>query len=454
MSEKLLSKLPQIETNQLNQKLNASLFPQIAQALASTNNIKKHNSIFVQPEREIKAAFPPSGASENPRKGNYQFNPNGLPTFISPDDGFKVYATAGDDNGILTRVNGFQSDTVFLAGKGNDNFKAQTPIKQLNGGQGDDILEIKYTEAGGTKEVNGGKGNDRMITDGGFAIVTGGEGRDTLEQYNNINGPTIFKDFKSGEDKIQMNLPPSIIFRDLEISVLPDKTTVSYIGNPLVILPAGTVPVTSDFIFGGIRSSQINSDSLNYKTENSKPKYSDKNDRSIFGDEYERSASQTGQSGIWVGQTPGQINERNIRFVQPGSKTVVIGTPGDDNINTAGGFGNNFIGAEFRGGKGNDNLEGWRGDDTLTGGQNADIFKFPLRNNIPTGRDTITDFNPIEGDKIEINSIFDSGFTGSDLTFSDVKILPNGFSVNNGKGAEASAFFSNGYTPNQNDFKF
>lgn len=47
-------------------------------------------------------------------------------------------------------------------------------------------------------------------------------------------------------------------------------------------------------------------------------------------------------------------------------------------------------------GKGNDFLWGHGGNDTLTGGAGADVFVFSTGG----GKDTITDFNPAEGDVI------------------------------------------------------
>lgn len=64
----------------------------------------------------------------------------------------------------------------------------------------------------------------------------------------------------------------------------------------------------------------------------------------------------------------------------------IFGNDGNDNID---------------GGAGDDLLEGGRGADTLTGGRGADIFRFA--SHLDGTHDTITDFNPAEGDLIELD---------------------------------------------------
>ncbi|WP_213942027.1 M10 family metallopeptidase C-terminal domain-containing protein, partial [Pseudomonas sp. dw_612] len=53
---------------------------------------------------------------------------------------------------------------------------------------------------------------------------------------------------------------------------------------------------------------------------------------------------------------------------------------------------------------GNDTLIGGLGSDTLTGGNGADVFTFNAWNETGVGdlRDIITDFNSLQGDKIDL----------------------------------------------------
>ena len=65
------------------------------------------------------------------------------------------------------------------------------------------------------------------------------------------------------------------------------------------------------------------------------------------------------------------------------------------------------------GNAGNDTLDGGAGADTLTGGAGADTFVFAAAH----GADTITDFTPGEGDRIDLSAFADlGGFASLTLT--------------------------------------
>lgn len=73
-----------------------------------------------------------------------------------------------------------------------------------------------------------------------------------------------------------------------------------------------------------------------------------------------------------------------------------------DNDIFSGAFGNDSLNGE----DGNDRLNGGDGNDTLTGGFNADIFDFTfVFLSPPIGIDTITDFNSLEGDRVQISAL-------------------------------------------------
>jgi Ca2+-binding RTX toxin-like protein len=94
----------------------------------------------------------------------------------------------------------------------------------------------------------------------------------------------------------------------------------------------------------------------------------------------------------------------HLEFLTLTGKRDRSGTGNDlDNVMT-GNAGKNVL----AGGIGNDTLRGLDAADTLTGGANADTFQFlALRDSGPqaNSRDTITDFNAAEGDRIDLSAL-------------------------------------------------
>lgn len=81
---------------------------------------------------------------------------------------------------------------------------------------------------------------------------------------------------------------------------------------------------------------------------------------------------------------------------------TILGSAGNDVLR--GGAGNDVL----KGGSGNDTLSGGAGADLLSGGPGADTFVLdaPSGSTVaPAGRDTITDFSGIDGDKIDLHLI-------------------------------------------------
>ena len=83
---------------------------------------------------------------------------------------------------------------------------------------------------------------------------------------------------------------------------------------------------------------------------------------------------------------------------------------GDGNDQLFGDDGNDFLSGGngidiVGGGAGNDTIYGNAGGDMLSGGLGADtfVYNYQADSNATTGIDTITDFNPAEGDKLNIS---------------------------------------------------
>ena len=93
----------------------------------------------------------------------------------------------------------------------------------------------------------------------------------------------------------------------------------------------------------------------------------------------------------------------NTSLFGNGGDDFLIGASGNDKLDggsgndtLAGGNGNDVL----SGGIGNDRLIGGRGNDILQGGGNADTFVFQAGH----GHDTIRDFNPLEGDRLDLRN--------------------------------------------------
>jgi Ca2+-binding RTX toxin-like protein len=129
----------------------------------------------------------------------------------------------------------------------------------------------------------------------------------------------------------------------------------------------------------------------------------------------------TNGSGTSSGTEPGDLADVGNDTFNSGVKDVRGSEFGD--IITGNG-GNNVL----EGQGGNDVVNGRGGNDTLTGGTGSDIFVYGTNvfngNNPPSNNDAITDFNPNEGDRIDLRGI--AGITD----FSDVLAQVQGGSPN------------------------
>ncbi|OSM94590.1 hypothetical protein AU509_15135 [Lonsdalea britannica] len=86
---------------------------------------------------------------------------------------------------------------------------------------------------------------------------------------------------------------------------------------------------------------------------------------------------------------------------------ILYGQGGNDNLD--GGLGDDIL----YGGTGDDVLRGGVGNDTLIGGSGADTFVWKAGD---TGFDTIKDFNPAEGDRIDLSDLVGELEAGTDIS--------------------------------------
>jgi Ca2+-binding RTX toxin-like protein len=112
-------------------------------------------------------------------------------------------------------------------------------------------------------------------------------------------------------------------------------------------------------------------------------------------------------------------SQNNLLFGGLGNDTLIGGLGndyldgGDGNDSLDGGLGNDTL----IGGLGNDTLFGGLGNDTLIGGNGADRFVF---NSLSEGIDIITDFNSVQGDKIQVSKVGFGAFSLNQFTYNSI----------------------------------
>ena len=126
-----------------------------------------------------------------------------------------ILGRGGDD--ILT---GSLGDDTIRGGTGDDFIFDASGSNILKGGAGNDRIEIGSDSTGskagggagddllisglGDDILIGGQGNDRLIGGGGNDILRGGPGDDVFMFNNTDQGHDLFRDFRDGEDLIEL----------------------------------------------------------------------------------------------------------------------------------------------------------------------------------------------------------------------------------------------------------
>ncbi len=262
------------------------------------------------------------------------------------DDDFLAGGNGGD------RLLGRDGDDVQLGGRGED---------LLRGGDHDDVLD------GGNQDdrVNGGRGEDIVEGGRGDDILRGGEDADrfVFDPSRMREGDDVVKDFTVGEDLL------ALAVADI-VSATPE------------LLEALSMGDTSDIASAAALLTALDNSS----------------EWGISG--------APGSNNLVVTHPGGTIEFEGIGFA--GQTFVALAGIFDaDALGLQNGDGgdNELIGTRgadlLNGEDGLDRLVGGSDDDVLVGGGDADLFAFvPVNGN--EGHDIIADFNPAEGDKIEL----------------------------------------------------
>lgn len=325
----------------------------------------------------------------------------------------QLYGEAGNDqlfgglgNDLLIggdgndRLEGDDGNDQLEGGAGNDQLYGQGGNDLLHAGDGNDVLvglggdDILFGGAG-TDQLDGGDGNDQLYGDSGAnEILHGGAGNDVLSGSGHLFG-------EDGSDTIYGSSIADALFGGAEADYIVANAGADYVEGGL----------GDDTIEGGADNDEVYGDAGN--------------DVISGGAGFDRLYGQDGGDTIYgggdgdqlyggagadylVGDLPGEIGGDYIE-----------GGDGDDTMD--GGAGND----ELYGNAGNDVLYGRAGTDILVGQAGADRFVFTSiadsRN--AEGLDRVTDFNPDEGDVIDVSQIDADPNTPGDQAFSFVAAL-------------------------------
>jgi len=237
----------------------------------------------------------------------------------------------------------------------------------VNGTDGADRLSVG---AVGNYELNGGAGNDTLTgRDTGTHKLIGGMGDDNYNVFG--TGDTVTESAGGGTDTVVSHI---------------NYTLAANVEN----LRAGEAGL--ELHGNGLDNSILGSIGVDH----------------LYG-EGGNDVIQGGDGTDWIYGGAG-----DDRVYGGAGNDMLFGDDGNDSV--IGGAGDDYI----YGGAGNDTLEGGAGKDVLTGGSGSDTFLFrpgDFDAGVTASRDTITDFNRAEGDKISLSLLDANIKTAADDAF-------------------------------------
>ena len=335
------------------------------------------------------------------------------------------------DSWVSVRHLGFEGNDTLRGLSGDDDIKGDGGNDSIEGGNGND------TASGGTGDdtIRGGSGNDDIVGDAGNDNIEGGSGDDSLR------GGSGDDSVRGGDGNDTIDGSSGL---DTLLGLAGDDLILGGGGNDLIESGTGDDTATGgdgdNTIQGG-----MGDDSLSAEGGNDLINGGDGND-TIDGEEGENTLtggdgddlissgngndlieSGTGDDTAMAGSGDDTVQGGMVSdsLSGGGGADVISGGEGNDTIEgdggndtLTGGLGNDLMsGGAARdslvGGGGDDTLSGGAGDDTLeagagdvmmSGGDGADVYRFGAS----VQSITITDFSPVDGDTIDI----DSGATG------------------------------------------
>ena len=272
---------------------------------------------------------------------------------------------------------------------GDDFVDVQAGAANVDGGTGNDVLQVSYADASGYN-LHGGDGNDFLRGGSGMGDLWGEDGDDTLAAAN--SHAQIYGG--KGADVLSFSFNNSTIGTGAAVidgGLGHDSLTLTLLatsGNTVLDLSTATITLANGTMITGVEA-------VNFQ--------------SGFGnDDITASNDALGATANLVWGFSGNDTLRagsNGAALDGGFGTdSLLGDAGADILN--GGFGaENDI---LRGNGGNDTLIGNIGRDNLTGGLGADHFTLMFYYETGTTaatRDLIVDFSRAQGDKIDLAAV-------------------------------------------------
>lgn len=356
---------------------------------------------------------------------------NGRDVLIGSDGSDWLTGNGGNDE----LKGGFQSDRLE-GGAGDDMLYGEDAHDRLYGGDGNDTLD----GGAGDDIVDGGAGDDWLIGSGNDDNLYGGAGIDTASYLETLSGVTVNLTNTRAQDTGGAGVNKINEIENLVGSEFNDILTGNSMSNHL---SGGD---GKDQLLGGVGDDTLEGgngdDSLNGGSDADRL-YGGAgkdlltggagNDTIDGGQGSDTASYAVATAGVTVNlaitspqDTGSGIDTiRNVEnLIGSSYNDALVGdsfanalTGGAGNDSLAGGLGDDVLDGGtgndtlsggsgndvLKGGDGNDILNGYAGADTLTGGAGADIFRFhALSDSAPDAPDIILDYDPTQGDKIDL----------------------------------------------------
>jgi serralysin len=262
---------------------------------------------------------------------------------------------------------GANVEYLTLQGNANINGTGNALANLINGNAGDNVLD---GGAGGGDVLVGGAGNDTYIVDSLNDAI--------------FETSTVVSEIDTVQSSVDWTLGAN-----LENLVLTGTASIAGTGNALDNLITGNAG--NNILDGGAGADTLNGGAGNdiYVVDN-------------IGDV----VTETGTSAAEIDYVYASVDYTLTNNVE-----VLILQGGADLKGTG-----NALNNQIFGNSGNNIIDGGAGADTLTGGAGADTFVFAAVSEMGIGsnRDVITDFNSLQGDKIDLSqfdaSLLSAGF--------------------------------------------